>query len=133
MGDYTIKNLKEVEDSATKFGLSPNLEARFPSGELGTEKAGMSYQKLAPGFRVPFGHSHPDQEELYVIVSGAGRIKLDDEVQDVKQWDVIRIAPGVMHDIEAGDEGLEMLAFGAPGPLRGDFEMQQGWWGESPD
>ena len=130
MSDYTITNIMDVKDSAQEFGLSPGLEARFPSGELGTTKTGMSYQKLAPGFRVPFGHSHPEQEELYVILSGAGRIKLDDAVEDVKQWDVVRIPPGVMHDIEAGDEGLEVLAFGAPGPLRGDAAMEQGWWSD---
>ena len=55
-------------------------------------------------------------------------MKLDDDVKAVRERDVIRIGAGVKHAIEAGANGLELIAFGAPGPLRGDAEMVQGWW-----
>src|SRR5687767_13163806 len=126
MAGYEIVNLKEVENSAEQFGLSPDLEARFARRPLGAERSGISYQRLAPKFRMPFGHNHEDQEELYLVLSGGGRLKLDEEVVDVKAWDVVRIAPATMRAAEAGPEGMELLAYGAG--RAGDTEPQPGWW-----
>ena len=128
MAGFTIKNLKEIDDAAPKFGFAPNLEARFVGDQLDSENAGISYQRLAPGFRIPFGHKHKTQEEMYVVVSGSGRIKLDDEVREVKQWDVVRVGNGTTRNLEAGPEGLELIAIGAPGPKLDDAEMTQDWW-----
>lgn len=128
MADYTIKNLKEIEDSAPTFGFAPNIEARFAGGSLGNEGAGISYQRLAPGFRIPFGHKHKTQEEMYVVVSGSGRVKLDDEVRDVKQWDVVRVGKDTTRCFEAGPNGAELIAIGAPGPTQGDAELTPDWW-----
>jgi uncharacterized cupin superfamily protein len=132
MAGHTIVNLKEVEDMAPKFGFAPNLEARFATGALGLEKSGVSYQRLAPNFRMPFGHRHKAQEELYVLVSGSGRVKLDDEVVEVKQWDMVRVPGKTMRAFEAGPDGAELLAFGAPntGPPQEDAEMVPGWWSD---
>ena len=94
MPDYTVINLKrDVEDMAPKFGLSPGLESRFARVPLELQNSGASYFKIAPGFRAPFGHSHSEQEEVYLVISGSARIKLDDEIIDLEQWDVLRIAP----------------------------------------
>lgn len=128
MTGYTKVNLKEIEDQAPKFGHAPNIEARFASEPLEMRKAGVSYQRLAPGFRAPFGHKHKVQEELYVIVSGGGRVKIDDEVKELKAWDAIRVAPETMRCFEAGPEGIEILAFGAPRTGPGDAEVVENWW-----
>ena len=128
MADYTLKNLKDVEDSATKFGLSPDLEARFARDELELENSGISYQRLAPSYRPPFGHKHGQQEELYVVLSGGGRVKLDDEIVALRQWDAIRVPSQTMRNFEAGPEGLELLAFGAPSMGNKDVEQTPGWW-----
>ena len=132
MGDYTKVNLKkDVDDSAEQHGLAPELEARFASLPLGLEQSAVSYQRLAPNHRLPFGHRHEGQEELYLLASGSGKLKLDDEVIDVEQWDAIRIAPETMRCIEAGPDGCELLAFGAPhvGPPPGDVTgMKPDWW-----
>jgi mannose-6-phosphate isomerase-like protein (cupin superfamily) len=132
MADYTKINLKELEDSAVRFGLSPNLEARFARGALELEQSGLSYQRLAPGFRQPFGHRHAQQEEIYVILGGAGRLKLGDDVVDVRALDAVRVPGETMRAFEAGDEGLELLAFGAPQAEApgGDLEMEQDWWSD---
>ena len=133
MGDYTIKNLKEdVEDVAVGFGLSPNLEARFARKPLGCEQGAVGYEKLAPNFRVPFGHTHANQEEVYVVVSGGGRLKLEDEIVDVRRWDAIRVAPGTTRNFEAGPDGAEIIAFGAPASadIPNDAEMIPGWWAD---
>jgi mannose-6-phosphate isomerase-like protein (cupin superfamily) len=131
MPGYTVKNLREdVEDSAVKFGFSPNLETHFAGGALELTESGISYQRLAPGFRMPFGHRHGSQEELYVVVSGSGRLKLDEDVLDLRQWDAVRIPKETMRNLEAGPDGLELLAFGAPATGLDDAEMEQGWWSE---
>ena len=89
---------------------------------------GVGVEKLPAGVRTPFGHKHSQQEEIYVIAEGSGRIKLDDEVRDLRQWDVIRIGPGVMRNLEAGSEGITVIAFGAPVGEENDGEIVPGWW-----
>jgi mannose-6-phosphate isomerase-like protein (cupin superfamily) len=128
MSDYTIVNIREHENIAPKFGIAEGLEARFPKRDLQCEIGGLGLETLAPGFRTPFGHKHTRQEELYVVVRGSGRVKLDDEIVGIRQWDVIRVPPHVMRNFEAGDEGLEVLAFGAPISEENDGEIVPGWW-----
>jgi mannose-6-phosphate isomerase-like protein (cupin superfamily) len=128
MSDYTIVNISESEDFAPKFGMPSELEAHFPKKELDCEIGAVGLERLAPGFRTPFGHKHEQQEELYVIVSGSGRVKLDDDIVDVRQWDVIRVPPPVMRNFEAGPDGLELLAFGAPIAEESDGETVANWW-----
>lgn len=130
MSKYTIKNLKDVEDQAPKFGLSPNLEARFAREALGLENSGVSYIRYAPGFRSPFGHKHEQQEEIYVILSGGGFMKIEDEIVELKQLDAVRVAKGTMRAFESGPEGAEILAFGAPTDGTNDAELVQGWWSD---
>jgi uncharacterized cupin superfamily protein len=128
MADYTVVNLKEVEDQAPKFGLSPQLEARMARVALGLENSGVSYQRIAPDFRVPFGHKHRNQEEIYVLLSGSARIKLDEEVVDLKPFDAVRVPKDTMRGFEAGPEGAEFIAIGAPNTGPGDADTVQGWW-----
>ncbi len=134
MSGYTVANLKtDVEDQAPKFGLAPDLAGHFARQSLDCEQSGLSYQKLAAGFRLPFGHTHSKQEEIYVVLAGGGRMKLDDEVVDVKAFDAIRVAPGVKRGFEGGSDGMELVAFGARcgmGPEDNDGDMEQGWWSD---
>jgi mannose-6-phosphate isomerase-like protein (cupin superfamily) len=114
MADYTVVNLKEIEDAAHRFGFAPNMEARFATRPLGLEKSGMSYQRIAPDFRQPFQHSHKQQEEVYVVVSGTAKAIFDDETVELRPWDAIRLPPETTRFLEAGPEGAEFIAFGAP-------------------
>jgi mannose-6-phosphate isomerase-like protein (cupin superfamily) len=127
MTGYAIRNLQEIEDSAVKFRLSPQMETHFARKDLGAETLGLSLQRLAPNIRQPFGHRHEHQEEVYVILSGGGRVSLGDEVLDVRPWDAVRVAPGTVRAFEAGPEGLELLAFGAHTDS-GDVESVEGFW-----
>ena len=126
MSTYQIKNLKEIENSAERFGLAPNIEARFARTALESERSGLSYQRLAPGFRPPTGHRHQQQEETYVVVSGSGRVKIGDEIHDLRQWDALRVSAGVTRAFEAGDDGLAYIAIG--GNPTGDADIIQNWW-----
>jgi len=131
MADFTKLNLKEdVEDQAPNFGLAPHLEARMARVALGMENGGLSYQRLAPNFRVPFGHRHNQQEEVYVVVGGSMRAKLEDEVVEMGPWDALRVHKETMRGFEAGPEGVEIIAFGAPNTGPGDGDIHQGWWSD---
>ena len=121
--DYTIKNLRETKDVAVEAGLSDSLEARFAHEDLDSERSGVSYQVVKAGQRQPFAHKHKEMEEIYVVLSGTGRVKLDDEVKEVGPLDAIRIAPAVIRAFEAGDDDLVLLAFSPR--AQGDAEIVQ--------
>ena len=128
MADYTVVNLKEVEDQAPKFGLSPQLEMRMARVALGLQNSGVSYQRMAPNLRLPFGHKHRNQEEIYVLVGGSVRIKLEDEVVDLKPFDAVRVSKDTMRGLESGPDGAELIAIGAPNTGPGDADTVQDWW-----
>jgi mannose-6-phosphate isomerase-like protein (cupin superfamily) len=128
VSDYEIKNLREVEDMAVKHGFSETQEARFPGSDLGAESTGLAYHVVRPGKRQAFAHRHDEAEEVSVVLSGSGRVKLDDEVVEIGPMDAIRIAPRVTRAFEAGPNGLELLVFGPH--HAGDSEMVQGFWAD---
>jgi mannose-6-phosphate isomerase-like protein (cupin superfamily) len=126
---YTVVNLKsDVEDMAPRFGYSPGLESRFARKNLELEKSGVSYFKIAPDYEVPFGHVHSEQEEVYVVLHGNARAKIGDDVIELRQWDAVRVAPGVWRGLAGGPDGAEILAFGAPNTENQDIEMSQDFW-----
>jgi mannose-6-phosphate isomerase-like protein (cupin superfamily) len=129
MGAYTKHNLADVENSAPRFGMPDDLEARFARRAIDGHDLGLSFFRLGPNLRLPFGHKHADQEEVYVVTSGSGRIKVEDEVVELGQWDAIRIDKDTMRAVEAGPDGIEYLAFGA-GDDPSEVEMTQGWWSD---
>lgn len=133
MADHTLVNLKEVENAAPRFGFPPGLEARFATKELKLEQSGASYMRYGPNFRVPFGHKHHEQEEVYVLISGSARLKVEDEILELNQWDAVRVPGESMRCFEGGPEGAEVVAFGAPhaGPSPADeVEAEPGWWSD---
>jgi uncharacterized cupin superfamily protein len=131
MSDYSIKNLKQdVENAAESFGLAPEIEARFARDPLGCQKFGLSYQRLSPNARFPYGHHHNEQEEVYVVIEGSGRVKLDDDVRDLEQLDAVRVGKDTIRSFEAGPDGMTFLAFGAPKTESQDAEMIQNWWSD---
>jgi mannose-6-phosphate isomerase-like protein (cupin superfamily) len=123
---YTIKNLASVDDSAVKFGFSEIGEAHFANKALDADQTGLAYHVLKPNKRQAFGHRHDDAEEINVVVSGGGRVKLDDEIVELEALDAIRIAPRVTRQFEAGPEGMAYIVFGPH--HEGDVEMVNGWW-----
>jgi mannose-6-phosphate isomerase-like protein (cupin superfamily) len=130
MADYTRVNLKaDVQDMAPQHGME-GLESRFARTNLQLEQSGLSYFRLDPDFRLPFGHSHSEQEEVYVVLSGRAQVAVDDDVVELGEWDAIRIPAGSLHGAQAGPDGAELLAFGAPNTDNKDVEMKPGWWPE---
>lgn len=132
MSTHTLANLRDdVEDMAAKHGFGELMEAHFATAPLGLEHAAFSLQRLKPGVRQPFAHRHSEQAEVYVILSGSGRVRIDDEILGLRAFDAVRLAPEAIRCFEAGDDGLEFLAFGAPRLEDPADEAEQlpGWWG----
>ncbi len=131
---FTHGNLKQdLEDVGSNFAGAPDLEFRMATQALELEQSGLSYQRVPPGHRFPYGHTHRQQEEVYVVVRGSGRMKLDDAIVELEEWDVVRVPPGTWRGYEAGTEGLEMIVIGAPNlgeTQRDDVEGRRGWWAD---
>jgi mannose-6-phosphate isomerase-like protein (cupin superfamily) len=123
---YTIKNLRETTDSAPQFGLGDMSEAHFAREELDAEAIGLAYHVLKAGKRQPFGHRHEQAEEVYVVLSGAGRMRLDDEIIDIAELDAIRVKPSVSRALEAGPDGMSLLVFGPH--FEKDGEILRDFW-----
>lgn len=126
MSNWKIVNLQDVNDMAE--GRMDGLEARMARKDLETRDVGVSLFRYGPKFRNPVSHQHREQEEAYVIVRGSGRLRLDDEIKDVRQWDVIRVDPAVVRAFEAGPDGMDVIAVGGPRPEGGDGEMLDSPW-----
>jgi mannose-6-phosphate isomerase-like protein (cupin superfamily) len=126
MPSYTVVNLLELEDAVGD--RSPDIEGRFGRTKLQTRDVGVSHWKYAPGFVATMGHRHREQEEVYVVVSGSGRLSLDGEVVELGQWDAVRVAPEVFRAFAAGPDGLEVIAVGGPKPEGGDGEPGEVTW-----
>ncbi|TMM02365.1 MAG: cupin domain-containing protein [Actinobacteria bacterium] len=123
---YTLKRLSEVEDSAPKFGFAEHQESRFANADLEAEQTGVSFHRVKPGKRQAFAHRHHQAEEVYVVLAGSGRVKLDDDIVELEPLDALRVAPRVTRQFEAGSDGLQLLAFGPHQDH--DAEIVQNWW-----
>jgi uncharacterized cupin superfamily protein len=129
MSDYTHKSLPDVDDMAPQFGMPAEMQSRFAARPLGLERTGLTYFRLAPGFRIPFAHRHEDQEEVYVVIRGSARIKVGEDVLDLSELDAVRVAGDTLRNLEAGPDGAEVIAFGERASQE-QSEMVQGWWSE---
>jgi mannose-6-phosphate isomerase-like protein (cupin superfamily) len=127
---FTHRNLKKhLDDVGSNFDGAPDLEFHLATKAL--ERSGLSYQSIPPGYRFPYGHTHRTQEEVYVVLRGGGRMKVDDEIMELEEWDAVRVPPGMWRGYEAGPDGLEILVIGAPNlgdSPRDDVEGERDWW-----
>ena len=131
---FTHRNLRDdLDDVGSNFDGPPDLEFRMATHALELEQSGLTFQRVPPGYRFPYGHTHKTQEEVYVVVRGGGRMKVDEEILDLKLWDAVRVPPGSWRGYEAGPEGLELLVIGAPSLGDGqpeDVEGERVWWSD---
>jgi mannose-6-phosphate isomerase-like protein (cupin superfamily) len=131
---FTLRNIKkDLADIGSLFDGDPDLEFRAATKALELEESGLSYQRVPPDYRFPYGHTHTAQEEVYVVVRGSGRMKVDDEILELEEWDAVRVSPGTWRGYEAGPEGLELLVIGAPNlgdAPRDDVDGRRDWWAD---
>jgi mannose-6-phosphate isomerase-like protein (cupin superfamily) len=129
---FTHRNLKtDVDGIGAQFDGAPDLQFRAASKALDLEHSALGYQSVPPGYRFPYGHTHRKQEEVYVVVGGSGRMKVDDEIVELEEWDAVRVPAGSWRGYEAGPEGLQLLIIGAPAiDMRGDVDGERDWWSD---
>lgn len=127
---YTIKNLHDVQDIAPKFGFSEVQEARFPREELDAQTIGLAFHVVKPGRRQAFAHRHDKAEEVYVVLSGSGRVKLDERIEELRPLDALRVSPEVARAFEAGPDGLQLLVFGPRHAGDGEI-MREDFWADA--
>ena len=128
MAGYTALQLNEAEDQSPNLGLPPEFELRMARVPLDCEKCGLSYQRIGPGWRQPVGHNHKEQEEVYILIHGSARMKIDDEIVEMRPWTAVRVAPEAMRGLEGGPDGAELVVLGAPNTGPGDGTLVPGWW-----
>ncbi len=126
MSRFTAVNLFEIDDAMAE--RAPGIEVRFGRKHLESRDLGVSHVRYQPNVRGQSAHSHREQEEAYVVLAGSGRVLLNDEVLELRQWDVVRVAPEVVRAFEAGPDGLEMIAVGGPKPEGGDGVLGTASW-----
>jgi mannose-6-phosphate isomerase-like protein (cupin superfamily) len=131
MAGYNVENLKDVENQGVKFGLDENdIQLRMAKDPLECTSCGVSYVKLGPGWRSPFGHTHKTQEEIYILVGGEARMKIEDDIVELKPLTAVRVSPETMRSYEGGPKGAELLVIGAPRTGPGDADTVPGWWSD---
>lgn len=129
MAGYTAKNLKEIENQGVKFGMDEGeIQLRMAKDPLECEHCGVSYITLGPGWRLPWGHTHKTQEEIYILLSGSARMKIGDDVVDMERLTAVRVSKEAMRGYEGGPNGAELLCIGAPRTGGGDADIVHGWW-----
>ncbi len=126
MSDWKIVNFRDVDDVVA--GRLEGLDGRFTREPSESRDLGVSLWRYAPDLRNPTAHVHREQEEAYVVISGSGRVRLDDEIHDIRRWDVVRVAPQVERGFESGPDGLELIAIGGPRPEGGDGVVTESPW-----
>lgn len=126
MSRFATVNLLDLDDAVGD--RAPGIEGRFARKQLESRDLGVSLFRYATNMRSPVAHSHREQEEAYIIVAGSGRVLLDGDTQELRQWDVLRVAPDVVRAFEAGPDGLDIVAVGGPRPEEGDGVMGTANW-----
>lgn len=126
MSRHCTVNLMELDDSVGE--RAPGIEGRFARSRLDSRDLGVSRFTYVANLRSPFAHSHREQEEAYVVIAGSGRALLDGDVQELRQWDVLRVAPEVVRAFESGPDGLDLIVVGGPKPEEGDGVMGAAEW-----
>jgi len=131
MAGYTVRDLKEIENQGVKFGLPENdVQLRMAKDPLECSGCGVTYMKLGPGWRAPWGHTHKTQEEIFILVNGSARMKLDDEIVELKPFTAVRVSPETMRSYEGGAEGAELIVIGTPRTGGGDAVTEPNWWSD---
>lgn len=73
---------------------------------LGLTGAEVSINRMDAGGAVPFVHSHKENEEIYLVLEGSGRIELDGQSMELAKGDALRVAPAVKRQVFAGEAGI---------------------------
>src|ERR671917_1749203 len=132
MAGYSIRRLEEIPDV---LGDYPGEMRMTAASDLGNEQVSFSWRRMPArtGGKGSYGHRHKTQEELYFVASGTLQFKLEDEVIDVPEGTVVRVAPEVARSVwnaGPGDAVLIVVSTKSDDP-RADTEQVEDFWPEA--
>ena len=80
----------------------------------GSYRCGVSRIELGSGEMPTPAHVHGDAEEIFYVLSGSGLTWMDEKAYEIRSGDcIVYKSTHEAHTIRAGDDGLDVLAFGA--------------------
>jgi mannose-6-phosphate isomerase-like protein (cupin superfamily) len=128
MADYTLKRLEEIPDV---LGDYPG-EMRMGSLALDAEQVAFTWRRMPAqtGGKGSYGHRHRTQEEIYFVASGTLQFKLEDEVIEVFEDTVVRVAPQVARSVwnEGPDDAVLIVCSTKIADPAGDAEQVPDFW-----
>jgi quercetin dioxygenase-like cupin family protein len=129
VADYTVKRIEEVADV---LGDYPG-EMRMMTADLECEQVAFTYRRMPQhtGGKGSYGHRHKTQEEVYFVMSGKLQFKLDEEVLELEQGTVVRVAPETWRSVwndEEEDAELVIVSKHVAGGSAEDAEYLQDFW-----
>lgn len=97
-----IKTLEKGEKfaHATVGSLHTFEGKQFVKDATGATSCEISFGTLPTGASIPFFHSHKDNEENYIVLSGTGKFQVNDSVFDIAEGSVIRVATNCDRNIK---------------------------------
>jgi uncharacterized cupin superfamily protein len=109
--------LADVEEQLTQRGRT-DVARRDLGRAAGSVTSGLKHVAIAPGAESHPPHVHSAEEELFVVLGGTGVVRLGDDEHPVARGSVVArpAGTGVAHSFAAGDDGLELLAYGERDP-----------------
>ncbi|MDE6038157.1 MAG: cupin domain-containing protein [Duncaniella sp.] len=123
-------NSLEILNSGDKFthvsaGNLHTFDGKLFVKEVsGATSCEISFGTLTTGASVPFFHSHKENEENYIILSGAGRFQVNDDVFDVAEGSVIRVATNCDRNLKCtSDTPMTYICIQAKEGSLGNYTM----------
>jgi mannose-6-phosphate isomerase-like protein (cupin superfamily) len=128
---WTIRKLEEIPDVLGEYPGEMRMSA---AGDLGNEQVAFTWRRMPPqtGGKGSYGHRHKTAEEIYFVVSGTLQFKIEDELLDVGEGTVVRMAPEVVRSVwneGPGDAVLVMCSIRTDDP-GADVETVDDFWPE---
>jgi mannose-6-phosphate isomerase-like protein (cupin superfamily) len=117
---YSLVDIDELE------GEGPGGMVRKARRALGARAFGFNYFTFGPNVDGrEHDHAAAPQEEVYFVVRGSGRMRIDDDEIDLKPGRFVRVDAESRRLPISGPDGLELVTFGAP--IGGGYEPPD--WG----
>jgi quinol monooxygenase YgiN len=114
-------DLSKDSELLARYGLEEVGEARYAREHLAAVQISLTHHRLLSNRRQGWAHRNTMAEEIYVTLTGSGRIIVGEQSIELRPLVAVRVAPASARELEAGPDGLEVLALASHSP--GDGEM----------
>jgi mannose-6-phosphate isomerase-like protein (cupin superfamily) len=131
VADWTIRKLEEIPDV---LGDYPGEMRMSAAGDLGNEQVAFTWRRMPAqtGGKGSYGHRHKTAEEIYFVASGTLQFKIEDEVLDLGEGTIVRMAPHVVRSVwnEGPDDAVLIMCSMRTDDPGEDAELVADFWPE---